>query len=264
MMPKAQKPKPRVAFFDFTSCEGCQLTVIDALQYHPELLDVIDIVEFREASSDKSDVYDIAFIEGSCTRASDESRLRTIRDTASVVVALGACAHLGGINAIRNKQELDDVRHYVYDGKAEWFETYAPRAISKVIEVDLVVPGCPISGAEFVRLVKGLLQGRMLEPIDYPLCIECKLKENVCVYQRGEICLGPITRAGCDAICPMYGAGCEGCRGMITNPNMDAFYTVLRDHGLSPADVETKLTLFLTNQTMSMSRKEVVHVEPTH
>jgi sulfhydrogenase subunit delta len=260
MIPKPQKAKPRVAFFDFTSCEGCQLTVIDALQYHPELLDVIDIVEFREASSDRSDVYDIAFIEGSCTRASDEMRLRTIRETADVVVALGACAHLGGINAIRNKQNLDEVRHYVYDGKAEWFETYAPRAISKVIEVDLVVPGCPISGAEFVRLVKGLLQGRMLEPPDYPLCIECKLKENVCVFHRGEICLGPITRAGCDAICPMYGAGCEGCRGMITNPNMEAFYDVLREHGLSPAEVEMKLSLFLTNQTMSISREEVVHV----
>ncbi|MCZ7668486.1 MAG: NADH:ubiquinone oxidoreductase [Chloroflexi bacterium] len=264
MMLKAQKAKPRVAFFDFTSCEGCQLTVIDALQYHPELLDVIDIVEFREASSDSSDEYDIAFIEGSCTRPSDERRLRLIRERADVVVALGACAHLGGINAIRNTQNLEDVRQYMYDGQAHWFETYAPRAISKVIEVDLIVPGCPINGAEFVWLVKGLLQGRMLEPLDYPLCIECKLKENVCVFQRGQICLGPITRAGCDAICPMYGVGCKGCRGLITNPNLEAFYAVLREHGLSPAEVETKLTLFLTNQTMSMSRKEVAHVEPAH
>jgi coenzyme F420-reducing hydrogenase gamma subunit len=264
MIPKTQKAKPRVAFFDFTSCEGCQLTVIDSLQEHPELLEVIDIVEFREASSDSSDEYDIAFIEGSCSRASDEMRLRIIRERAAVLVALGACAHLGGINAIRNKQNLDEVRHYVYDGKADWFETYAPRAISKVVDVDLVVPGCPISGEEFVRLVKGLLQGRMLQPPDYPLCIECKLKENVCVYQRGEVCLGPITRAGCDAICPAYGVGCEGCRGLITNPNMDAFYTVLREHGLSQDEVETKLTLFLTNQTMSMSREEVFHVEPAH
>jgi coenzyme F420-reducing hydrogenase gamma subunit len=191
-------------------------------------------------------------------------RLRGIRERAAVLVALGACAHLGGINAIRNKQNLDEVRHYVYDGKADWFETYAPRAISKVVDVDLVVPGCPINGEEFVRLVKGLLQGRMLQPFDYPLCIECKLKENVCVYQRGEVCLGPITRAGCDAICPAYGVGCEGCRGLITNPNMEAFYAVLREHGLSQDEVETKLTLFLTNQTMPMGRKEARHAEPAH
>ncbi len=106
--------KPTVAFFDFTSCEGCQLTVIDTFQNNPELLDVVQIVEFREAMSEKSDSYDIAFIEGSCTRASDEERLRDIRSRSGAVVALGACAHLGGVNAIRNRQNLDDVRHYVY------------------------------------------------------------------------------------------------------------------------------------------------------
>ncbi|MCA9876074.1 MAG: hypothetical protein KC441_20520 [Anaerolineales bacterium] len=242
------KVKPRVAFFDFTSCEGCQLTVVDSLQYHPELLDVVDIVEFREASSDHSDDYQIAFIEGSCSRESDEPRLRQIRETADIVVALGACAHLGGINAIRNRQSLKDVREYVYDGRAYWFETYQPRAISAVITVDLVVPGCPISGAEFVRVVKGLLQGRFLEPPDYPLCIECKLKENVCVFQRGQICLGPITRAGCDAVCPAYGTGCEGCRGLIANPSLPAFYAVLEEHGLSTEDIENRLSMFLTNQ----------------
>lgn len=254
------KPKPRVAFFDFTSCEGCQLTVVDSLQYHPELLEVIDIVEFREASSDRSDDYQIAFIEGSCTRASDEPRLHKIREQADIVVALGACAHLGGINAIRNRQNLQDVREYVYNGRAGWYETYPPRPISDVIQVDQVVPGCPISGAEFVRVVKGLLQGRLLEPPDYPLCIECKLKENVCVFHRGQVCLGPITRAGCDAVCPAYGAGCEGCRGIIPNPSMAAFYAVLREHGLSPEDVETKLTMFLTNQVSEAMLEEVAGV----
>jgi sulfhydrogenase subunit delta len=258
---KAQA-KPRVAFFDFTSCEGCQLTVVDSLQYHPELLDVVDIVEFREASSDRSDDYQIAFIEGSCSRASDEARLRRIREQASIVVALGACAHLGGINAIRNRQDLQDVREYVYNGRAHWYDTYPARAISAVIPVDVVIPGCPINGAEFIRVVKGLLQGRLLEPPDYPLCIECKLKENVCVFHRGQICLGPITRAGCDAICPAYGTGCEGCRGIIPNPSMDAFYTVLREHGLSEEEVASRFTLFLTNQVYAdaVAVKEAVHV----
>lgn len=244
------KAKPRVAFFDFTSCEGCQLTVVDSLAVHPELLDVVDIVEFREASSDHSDEYAIAFVEGSCTRPEDEDRLRKIRATATYVVALGACAHLGGINAIRNRSELSDVRAYVYGDKAEWYSTYPARPISAVIEIDAAIPGCPINGKEFIRVVTQLLQGRKPSLPDHPVCIECKLLENICVYQRGMTCLGPITRAGCDAICPSYGDGCEGCRGLISNPNIEALKGVLAERGMSLKDIESKLTLFLSYQNL--------------
>lgn len=248
---------PRVAFFDFTSCEGCQLTVLDALQTHPELLKVVNIVEFREASSARSDDYQIAFIEGSCTRPGDEERLKRIRETAVYVIALGACAHLGGINAIRNRQLLPDVRQYVYGDKAEWYDTYPARAIDQVIEVDAVIPGCPIDRDEFVRIVSVLLQGRQPKLPDYPMCIECKLHENICVYERDQVCLGPITRAGCNAICPAYGYGCEGCRGLVSAPNMDSFTEVLVQYGLSQAEIDEKLSLFLTNQTLL--EKELVH-----
>jgi coenzyme F420-reducing hydrogenase gamma subunit len=250
------KAKPKVAFFDFTCCEGCQLTVVDSLQTHPELLDAVDIVEFREAMSEKADAYDIAFIEGSCSRASDEERLRDIRDRSGIVVALGACAHLGGVNAIRNTQNLDDVRKYVYGSYADWYEVYEARAISKVIEVDVVIPGCPIDRYEFLSVVKALLQGRTPEPPDYPVCIECKLDENVCVFHRGEVCLGPITRAGCEAICPTYGASCVGCRGLIPFPKIDSLKQVLTDHGLDPHEIDAKLTLYLTNQIQDMAPEE--------
>ena len=159
--------KPKVAFFDFTSCEGCQLTVIDALQTYPELLDVVDIVEFREAMSERSDSYDIAFIEGSCSRASDEARLQDIRERSGIVVALGACAHLGGVNAIRNRQNLEEVRQYVYGGYADWFDAYEARAIGDVIDIDATIPGCPIDRYEFLQVVKALMQGRRPEPPDY-------------------------------------------------------------------------------------------------
>lgn len=251
--------KPRVAFFDFTSCEGCQLTVLDALQTHLELLDVIEIVEFREASSRRSDEYQIAFIEGACTRPGDETRLRQIRQTADLVIALGACAHIGGINAIRNRQPLEDVRQYVYGSKANWYETYEPRAIDKVIEVDAVVPGCPIDREEFVRVVTMLLQGRQPTLPDYPLCIECKLRENGCVFENGQVCLGPITRAGCDAICPAHGHGCEGCRGLISSPNLPSFRRLLAQRGLSEADIEATLSLFLTNQVVLQEEEEVAY-----
>ncbi len=251
---------PRVAFFDFTSCEGCQLTVLDALQTHPELLKVINIVEFREATSARSEDYQIAIIEGSCTRPSDEERLRRIRETAVYIIALGACAHLGGINAIRNRQPLQDVREYVYGDKAEWYETYPARAIDQVIQVDAVIPGCPIDREEFVRVVTVLLQGRQPKLPDYPMCIECKLHETICVYERGQICLGPITRAGCDAVCPAYGYGCEGCRGMVSAPNIDSFVEMLADRGVNRTEIEEKMSLFLTNQKVLELEEEMANV----
>jgi coenzyme F420-reducing hydrogenase gamma subunit len=242
--------RPKVAFFDFTSCEGCQLTVVDSLQTHPELLEAVEIVRWREAMSEKGDDYLIAFIEGSCTRPSDEAQLKAIRERAGVVVALGACAHLGGVNAIRNRQELSDVRRYVYGDKAEWYETYPARPISAVIPVDATVPGCPIDREEFVSIVTAVLQGRPLSLPDYPVCVECKLKENVCLYLRGKTCLGPIAIAGCDAICPTYGDSCEACRGLIPNPNIESLKKVLGEHGLSFEQTMDKLTMYLTYQTM--------------
>lgn len=258
--------KPKIAFFDFTGCEGCQLTVIDALQTYPELLDAVEIVEFREALSGQAEAYDIAFVEGSCSRESDEARLHDIRARSGYVVALGACAHLGGVNAIRNRFNMDEVdridaAHYVYGDHAGWYESYEPRAIADVIEVDTAVPGCPIDRDEFIGMVKLFLQGRLPQPPDYPLCIECKLHENVCVYLRGEVCLGPITRAGCKAVCCTYGMGCEGCRGLISNPQMEPMRRVLAEHGLTEFDMQTKLSLFLTNQMAELElEEEAAHV----
>jgi sulfhydrogenase subunit delta len=255
-MTDVRPPKPTVAFFDFTSCEGCQLTVIDALQTHPELLDVVEIVEFREAMTGHSERYDIAFIEGSCARASDEERLKSIRARASVVIALGSCAHLAGINAIRNNMPLEDVRQAVYGNDAHYFDTYPARPLSDVIPVDFVVPGCPINPEEFLKTVTALLQGRSPELPDYPVCIECKLRETVCVYQLGKTCLGPVTRAGCDAVCPSNGYKCVGCRGIISNPNLDSMKQVMEEHGLATDDVQNSLSMFLTWQLADRRAKE--------
>ena len=240
--------KPKIAFFDFTCCEGCQLTVVDSLQTHLDLLNVIEIVQFREAISEKGEDYQIAFIEGSCSRPGDETRLIQIREQASVVVALGTCAHLGGVNALKSLHPLAEVRQYVYGDKADWYDTYDARPIEAVIPVDFAIPGCPIDRDEFVACVKALLLG-MKPPIpDYPVCVECKLKENVCVFHKGGFCVGPITRAGCGAICPSYGDGCEGCRGVIPNPNRDSMKNVLAEYGLSTNDIMAQMTMFNTYQ----------------
>ncbi len=251
--------RTRVAFFDFTSCEGCQLTVIDSLQTHPELLDVIEIAQFREAMSEKDEDYQIAFIEGSCTRPSDEKRLQAIRSRADLVIALGACAHLGGVNAIRNLHDLADVRRYVYAERAERYETYPARPISAVIPIDGIIPGCPIDRDEFVRIVGLLLQGRAPELPDYPVCVECKLRETVCLYLRGGVCLGPVARAGCQAICPAYGDSCEACRGLIPHPNMKSLEAVLAEHGMSEQEVASRMTMFLTYQMQTADEEAPGH-----
>jgi sulfhydrogenase subunit delta len=153
-MNKGQKAKPRVAFFDFTSCEGCQLTVVDSLQYHPELLEVIDIVEFREASSDRSAITRSPSLKAPAPGPATKSRLHTIRETADIVVAW-APAPISAASTPSATGKIWRTCATTSMAKAEWYETYEPRPISKVIAVDVVVPGCPISGAEFVRVVKG-------------------------------------------------------------------------------------------------------------
>lgn len=240
--------RPKIAFFDFTCCEGCQLTVVDSLQTYPELLEVVDIVQFREAMSEKGEDYQVAFIEGSCTRQSDEIRLANIRAQAGVVVALGACAHLGGVNALKALHSLEEVREYVYGDKAHWYDTYEARPIDAVIPVDFAIPGCPIDRDEFIACVKALLLGTKPPIPDYPVCVECKLRENTCLYKKGKVCLGPVTRAGCNAICPTFGQSCEACRGYISNPNDESMRAVLVEHGLELDEVASLYTMFTTYQ----------------
>ncbi len=238
--------RPKIAFFDFVGCEGCQLTVLDVLQDHVSLLDAFEVVQFREAMSDKGEDYEIAFVEGSCTRTSDEDRLYSIRERAQIVVALGACAHLGGVNAIRTGMDEESVRRYVYGEHAMLFDTNSVRPIKDVIPVDAYVPGCPIGREEFVTTVKVLLQGRIPILPDVPVCVECKMNENVCLYWMGMNCLGPVTRAGCGAICPANGVGCEGCRGLIPNPNLTSLKEVFSEHGFEEHVMEERMRLYLS------------------
>jgi coenzyme F420-reducing hydrogenase gamma subunit len=241
----ANNGKPKVAFFDFACCEGCQLTVVDTLQTHLELVEAVEIVQWREAMTEKGEDYQIAFIEGSCTRPEDEERLKQIRAQADIVVALGACAHIAGVNALKNIQPSpQNVREYVYGDKWEWYDSYPARPIEAVIEVDAVIPGCPIDRTEFLNVVKLVLLGKKPTIPDYPMCVECKLKENVCIFDKGGFCLGPITRAGCNAIYPTYGVGCLGCRGLISNPNENAMKDVLVEAGLTVEEMMARMTLF--------------------
>ncbi len=236
--------KPKVAFFDFAGCEGDQLQIANLEEDLLTLLDQVEVVSFREVMKEHSDNYDIAFVEGSCTRLQDEDRLRQIRKNAKVVVAIGSCAAIGGINSLKNYKELDDVKKAVYGDSARLFDTYTARPIDAVITVDAYVYGCPMNKEEFLNVVKSLLLGKKPDIPTYPVCVECKKNENICAFERGQFCVGPVTRAGCDSCCINEGTICWGCRGLVDNPNENSEKEVLIKYGLTVDDAVSKFSLY--------------------
>lgn len=239
--------KPQVAFFDFTCCEGCQLDTLNIEgQDLVDLLDAVDIVEFREVATGKAEHYDIAFVEGSITRESEIDRLKDIRNRADVVIALGACAHIGGVNCLKNHLPMEEALTIVYGDDAKYYDTLPARPIHEVIPVDFSVPGCPINTVELLRIVKELLLGKTPELPNRPVCVECKMAGNICVFERGKTCLGPVIRAGCNAICVTAGRYCWGCRGLVDNPNLDAQKEVLAKYGLTVESVVEKFKIYNT------------------
>lgn len=242
--------KPRLAIFDFACCEGCQLQIVDMEEELLELISVVDPVEWREAMSDHSEEYDIAIVEGSITRLEDEERLKEIRAHAKTLIALGACATIGGINKLKNRFDIEDVKHCVYGdaGDLPHLDTAPTKALDEVVKVDYKVHGCPINNREFAYIIRCLLVGKTPVIPTYPVCVECKMKGNVCRYEYNEVCLGPIVRAGCEAKCPSGGFWCFGCRGYVDNPNVDAAQDIMRHYGKTIDDLKGQMLLFGSKQ----------------
>jgi sulfhydrogenase subunit delta len=238
--------KPRVAIFDFACCEGCQLQIVNMEEEILDLLGAYDVVEWREAMSEQSENYDIAIIEGSITRPSDEERIRKIREKAKFLIALGSCATTGGVNKLKNQFSNPEVRKLVYGDKSELphLETGTAKAVKDVVKVDYDINGCPIDRKEFSYILRCLALGRQPHIPSYPVCVECKLRENGCLWDKGEICLGPVTRAGCNARCPSFGHWCFGCRGFLKDGNFDALRESVNLHGLDMKTLESRMTIF--------------------
>ena len=242
--------KPKVAFFDFASCEGCQIEFTnfgDAATL--ELLKHVDIVEFREAMSEKAPGrIDIALVEGSFTREADRTRLQSIRHRARTVIAYGACACTGGINALKNHQ--DDFAECVYGDSARMphLGSGTARPISSVIKVDHEVRGCPVNKYELLEILSSLLHGAAPVVPTYPVCVECKRRETICRYDEGDHCMGQVARAGCGAPCPADGVPCEACRGFVDDANLPALEKVLMERaGFSQRRAVGKSRMFTAN-----------------
>lgn len=245
--------KLKAAWFDFTCCEGCQIEMTNFGEPFLQLLEHVEPVEFREAMSEKTtEPIDVAFIEGSFSREADRARLEEIRKRAKIVVAYGACATSGGINALRNHMDKNNVKECVYgkDASMPHLETNPKvQPISAAIKVDYEIRGCPISKDEFIRVVTQLLHGtKKVYVPSFPVCVECKMKETVCLYELGLHCMGQLARAGCGAPCPADGIPCEACRGMVDEPNQEALEKVLMERGGLPEKwAKAKSRMFTAN-----------------
>lgn len=237
--------KPKIAIFSLTGCEGCSLAILELEDHLLDIVGAVDIVNFREGMTERDWDIDIGFVDGAVSTPHDEEEVRHLRECCRTLVAIGACACLGGINTLKNHQPPEAYRTYVYGHRHEWFATTDARPVSAVVKVDYELPGCPMIREEFLRLVKSVLARRPFRLPTYPVCVECKKAGNLCLYERGEICLGPITRAGCAAICPSYGARCEACRGIVSQEALAAFGKNMREqYDADPRHVLDDLRLF--------------------
>ena len=234
--------RPRIAVFDFTGCEGCELQLANQEETVAAFLKAVEVANFREISSAASDDYDIALIDGSITRNDEVRRLHDIRQRAGLLVALGSCACFGGVTKLKNAFDLDQANREVYGEYPK--ETMPTKAVTEVVPVDLEVPGCPVTKDEIERVVQHLVWDLPLPSYAYPVCLECKQRYTVCQFDVGELCLGPITRAGCDAPCPAGGLGCWGCRGPAEAPNYEEFFTLARERGFAEEEINDRLGFF--------------------
>ncbi len=235
--------RPKTAFFEFSSCEGCQLQIVNNEATLLSFLSLLEVVNFREAMTEKSDDYEIAFVEGSITRADEEDRLQKIRQTAKVLVAFGSCACFGGVNQLKNRfQDLAWVKKQVYGDHP--IETQPARPIEDFVAVDLKIYGCPVKKEEVERIVTNIALGRTVVHPKYPVCMECKANENTCLFDVGEPCLGPITRGGCDSWCPNSRFGCWGCRGPADDANVEQMKTIMKKYGFSEEAILDRLECF--------------------
>ena len=237
--------KPRIAIFSLTGCEGCSLAILELEEYLLDILGAVEIVNFREGMTERSWDIDIGFVDGAVSTPEDQKEIKHFREYCKVLVAIGACAHLGGLNTLKNYPSQEDHRSYVYGDRAEWFPTVPAQPLSNVVEVDYELPGCPMVKEEFLAFVKTMLAGRTWRLPEESVCTECKRKGNLCLYEKGIICLGPIIRAGCGAICPSYGSKCEGCRGIVNDEALKAAGINLREqYDVDLADVLADFQMF--------------------
>jgi coenzyme F420-reducing hydrogenase gamma subunit len=241
-----QKPKPKLAVWKFASCDGCQLSLLDC---EDELLSVageMEIAYFPEASRAMvRGPYDLSLVEGSITTSHDAARIQKVRRTSKRLVTIGACATAGGVQALRNFKDVNEFIRIVY-ATPEYINTLDHSTpISAHVKVDFELQGCPVNKRQLLEVINAFLNDRKPVTPPHSVCIECKLRGNVCVMvAHGTPCLGPVTHAGCGALCPSYDRGCYGCYGPMETPNTSSLSNWLVRLGESQQNISRVFSTF--------------------
>jgi coenzyme F420-reducing hydrogenase gamma subunit len=231
--------RPTLAVWKFSSCDGCQLTVLDCEDELLALAGEIEIAYFPEASRAMVDgPYDVSLVEGSITTATDAERIQEVRRASRTLVTIGACATAGGIQALRNFADVDDFVSIVY-ARPEYISTLATSTpIAAHVPVDFELRGCPIDKRQLLEVIGAQLHRRAPRVREHSVCIDCKRRGTVCVMvAHGTPCLGPVTHTGCGALCPAYDRGCYGCFGPMETPNTAALSVRMAELGAGEQDL---------------------------
>jgi len=238
--------KPRIGVYGLTGCAGDQLVIVNC---EDELLAILSAVEMKsfymaQTNADETEL-DVAFVEGSVSCEEDEHLLKDVRKRAGLLVAIGTCAVCGGVQASINNVDRKKCLETVYGQGAPEFAKHNPLPIDKVVPVDLYIPGCPIEKDQILTAVSSLLHGDLPVLPQHSVCFECKFKENVCLLKdKGEMCLGPLTVAGCGARCPSHNVPCRGCRGPVSEANAASEAAILKEKGYTDEDVARAMRNF--------------------
>ena len=230
---------PTLAVWKFASCDGCQLSLLDCEDELLAVAGAVRIAHFTEATrADAAGPYDLSLVEGSITTPEDADRIHAVRAASRFLVTIGACATAGGIQALRNFADVAEFTAAAY-AHPEYIATLAEStAISRHVPVDFELQGCPVNRHQLLEVITAFLAGRRPTIPAHSVCMECKARGTVCVMvAKGTPCLGPVTQAGCGAICPAYARGCYGCFGPMETPRTAALARQLPVVGMSPRDV---------------------------
>jgi sulfhydrogenase subunit delta len=247
--------KPKLAVWKFASCDGCQLSLLDCEDELLAVAGAVDIALFPEATSAVvKGPYDLSLVEGSITTPHDAKRIQQVRNQSKTLITIGACATAGGIQALRNFADVGEYIAAVY-ASPSYIKTLATSTpISAHVKVDFELRGCPINKAQLLEVLSAFLVGRKPGIANSSVCVECKLRGTVCVMVKGTPCLGPVTHAGCGAICPAFNRGCYGCFGPMEGPNTAALAAEWKRLGASSRDIHRAFRTF--NAASEPFRKE--------
>jgi coenzyme F420-reducing hydrogenase gamma subunit len=236
--------KPTIAIVSLTCCEGCQVAILDLGARFLELAGKITIGNFGFLEEEPSaQQYDIIFVEGAPISPENIVKLKDMRARSKYLIALGACASLGGIAEIKNYQDKNERLRYVYKN-FEGINNPDIKPLSHYVKVDLEIPGCPINKEEFLQITKDLLAGVPPKIPQRPVCYECQLRQNGCLLQEGLPCLGPVILGGCGAVCPSNAYPCDGCRGPLKDIKIENMVKQLSQEGYSEEEVKLILQRF--------------------